>query len=241
MDDILIVSNKLDTLNVAYPLSVVKWEIYRMPDFNRNYAKIYFKKLSGNVAFAEAVIQYKRIFDKPENRQTMTATIADIDTKPYEFFEIIRLEDDARITNIVIGQCALKDGSLVAEREPIEVDDRFFPLFGKYRTGITRLMKGAIGYPKECGTHWFCACGALNGAEAKTCAKCGAGKDWVFSKITQQAVALSVKRIEEEAAYKRRQTDERDESSKKRALVFGLVFFAVFVMCIILLVLTVNC
>ena len=92
--------------NILYPVNVTKWEIYKVKDFDRYYAKIYFRKTDNSVnEFSVNVSCLSALGEEKEVHSDIKIT--DVDKKDDEFFKIIPINGLVDKLNVSIVDCSV--------------------------------------------------------------------------------------------------------------------------------------
>lgn len=214
--DSLIQSNNLTEFNIAYPIYITGWEIRRVQDINKLYARVFYKKLFSSVKAAK--VKLICISEFGETIQEETKSINDIDKKAYDFFEIYPLHKDTRKIKVCVTQGLCSDGQNIADVQPVIVSNAFVPFNQEveYIAG-QRLISFAKGYPIETKNCWICCCGTLNAKDSDKCVSCESEKEEVFEKITEENIKKNVKKVSDERKERKEcEAKEQEEQKLKR-------------------------
>ncbi|MCH5157314.1 MAG: hypothetical protein J1G02_05525 [Clostridiales bacterium] len=94
----------ISSQNILFPVNVAKWEIYKVKDLDKYYAKVYFRKTDNSVKeFSIDIDCYSESGEKIDVQSNISIT--DINEKADEFFKIIPLNGKVEQLNISIVKC----------------------------------------------------------------------------------------------------------------------------------------
>lgn len=194
-NDKILTEETLAEYDVAYPVVITRWEIRQVCGLDKKYLKVYFQKISNRTKGIQLDIVY--LSATGEEVELTGISIPDVDRRGIEFSWITPVNSETQQVKIDIRQCLLTDDTVIKSDFKIAAEDNFKFFSEEDRAAAEQLLPNAKGYPREYGTHWYCACGKLNAQTNEACIRCKRKKDEVFAAFVDE-------RIHERAAKNRK-------------------------------------
>lgn len=209
-DDELLASETLSTYDLAYPVYWYKWEIRRVQNLNKLYARIFYKKLDNSAKAIEIKISFLSVFSDKISENTII--INDIDKLSYNFFKIIAVPENTRAITFAVTRIIYTDGCVKSDLPPQEFEYKFNQFENKETSISARnYIHSAKGYPVafEDKNLWICCCGAVNKVSATNCIACNESKEKVFKEIVNFKILSNAEKAT---------IAQKDKEKKDRAL-----------------------
>ncbi len=190
-------------VNIKSPVEARRYELYKAPNKNMVYCKIYFTNLSDKaIEIVELIIKCFDSFGLPiktSSSNEVMSQIHNLRAEPKSAFhtvQLIPLHDQPNTASIklVIKKVTYADGELWIEDGEHYINVETDRLSGEALKTLQNIAgKDAVCYARQMDSYWQCICGRVNLNSDSQCLRCDRHKLNILKMLAGSEHALETK------------------------------------------------